>query len=446
MIKHTNNLNNPKTIKAWCMYDWANSVYNLVISSAIFPIYYTAVTTQKDITGKVISDTVTIFGTQFKNTVLTNYTLSLSFLIVCFLSPILSGIADTKGNKKAFLKFFCYLGASACAGLFFFTNNPESLIIGIVCIFFASLGFWSSLVFYNSFLPEITDSENMDKVSAKGFSYGYIGSSTLLIICLIFIQLLAEQMGIKPDLATRICFVLVSLWWIFFAQILFKNVPEIKKTHVKKSVWSGFHELRKVFKQVIENKSIKIYLTSFFFYSMGVQTIMLVAAYFGSKLLGLPSGKLIPVILVIQFVGIAGSYLFSFISKKLGNKNAISIALVIWIVICLGAYYVAELKTEIGFYILAFMVGTVMGGIQSLSRSTFSKLIPENTIDTASFFSFYDITEKLSMVIGLFIFAFVEQHSSGMQNSVIALAIFFIIGFVLLRPLKDKRLYYQHPI
>lgn len=437
-------VNNSKVINAWCMYDWANSVYNLVISSAIFPIYYTAVTSTKNATGEVISDEVTFLGTSFKNTVLTNYTLACSFLLVCFLSPLLSGMADSRGNKKSFLRFFCYLGATACAGLFFLTKDPSTLPLGIICLFLASIGFWSSLVFYNSFLPEIADNEQMDRVSAKGFAMGYLGSSLLLIISLIFIQGLSGPLGITTGMATRICFVMVAIWWISFAQILFSRVPEKKKIRVDQSIWYGFHELRKVFRQVLVNKSIKIFLTSFFFYSAGVQTVMLVAGYFGSKLLGLPAAKLIPVILVIQFVGIAGSFLFSFISKKLGNKKSIAIALIIWIIVCLGAYGIAIYKSEMAFYGLAFLVGTVMGGIQSMSRSTYSKLIPEHTKDTASFFSFYDITEKFSMVIGLFLFGFVEQHSSGMQNSVLALVVFFVIGFLVLMPLRDKRLFHHH--
>lgn len=433
-------MSNKRIINAWCMYDWANSVYNLVISSAIFPIYYTAVTSTKNAEGSVVSDEVTFMGTTFKNTVLSNYTLSLSFLLVCFLSPMLSGIADSRGNKKAFLRFFCYLGAAACAGLFFFTGHTENLWIGITCIFFASLGFWNSLVFYNSFLPEIADSEQMDRVSARGFSFGYMGSSLLLILCLIFIQGLSAPLGITTGMATRICFIMVAVWWVCFAQFLFKRVPEKKREKSQQSIWKGFHEIVKVWQQVRQIKSIKIMLCSFFFYSMGVQTVMLVASYFGTKLLGLPPGKLIPVILIIQFVGIGGSILFSRISEKFGNKTSLLITLLIWIFVCSGAWFVAEWKSETGFFILAFFVGLVMGGIQSLSRSTYSKLIPENTVDHASFFSFYDITEKLSMVLGVFIFAFVEQHSSGMQNSVLALIVFFIIGAALLIPLKDPKL------
>jgi MFS transporter, UMF1 family len=438
----TQGKNNSRITNAWAMYDWANSVYPLVISSAIFPIYYTAVTTVKDSAGKIINDNVEFMGMSFKNTVLSNYALALSFLIICISSPLLSGIADSRGNKKMFMRFFCYLGAISTASLYFLTSDRSTLDTGIISIFFASLGFWSSLVFYNSFLPEITDNENMDRVSAKGFSFGYIGSSLLLILCLVFIQGIAPSMGISSGLASRICFIAVAIWWIGFAQIFFTRVHENAKHSKGESIMKGFHELKKVWQQIQKNRSIKLYLTSFLFYSMAVQTIMLVAAYFGAKLLNMPAGKLLPIILIIQFVGIAGSYFFSWVSKKVGNKMALSITLVVWVLICIGAWFDAEYKSEPGFFVLAFFVGAVMGGIQSLSRSTYGKLIPEDTVDTASFFSFYDITEKFSLVIGLFSFAYIEQHSpeKGMQNSVLALIIFFVIGFLLLTRLSDKRL------
>lgn len=435
--------NDPKLIRSWTFYDWANSVYPLVISSAIFPVYYTAVTTKKDALGNIIDDHVMFLGMQFKNTVLSNYVLALSFLIICFTSPLLSGIADSKGLKKRFLQFFCYLGAFGCVGLFFLDSNPVSLNYGLIGIFIASLGFWSSLVFYNSYLPEITDAKNMDKISAKGYAMGYIGSSLLLILCLIFIQAIAPALSIETGLATRICFLAVGVWWIGFAQIFFSKInAKAVKNNKEGNLWSGFHELQKVWKMVKQSEPLLKFLRSFLFLAMGVQTIMLVAAYFGAKLLNLPAGKLIPVILTIQFVGIGGSYLFSWISKKKGNKYSLGLALLAWVFICIGAWFDAEYKSEVGFYILGFFVGAVMGGIQSMSRSTYSKLIPMDTEDTASFFSFYDITEKIAMVIGLFIFAFVEEHSpeKGMQNSVIALILFFIISWILLQNVKDDRL------
>ncbi len=435
--------NNKKILNAWTFYDWANSVYPLVISSAIFPVYYTAVTTVKDpVTGAIINDNVEVFGSVFKNTVISNYVLALSFFIICITSPLLSGIADSRGNKKKFMRFFCYLGATGCAGLYFLTSDASTLSWGLGAIFLASLGFWSSVVFYNSFLPDIAEAEEMDKISAKGYSMGYIGSSTMLILCLVFIQVISKHLGLSTGEATRLCFLGVAIWWVGFAQIFFARVPEVSRKHSGDSIFKGFHELKKVWGQLKHNRSIKVYLTSFWFYSMGVQTVMLVAAYFGAKFLNMKADKLLPVILIIQFVGIAGSYFFSWVSKKRGNKFSLLVTLIVWVFICIGAWIDAEYKSEEGFYALAFFVGAVMGGIQSMSRSTYSKLIPENTVDTASFFSFYDITEKFAMVIGLFIFAYVEQHSPerGMQNSVLALVVFFAIGFVLLLRLNDPRL------
>ncbi len=433
--------NNKRVLTAWAMYDWANSVYPLVISSAIFPVYYIAVTTKKNSLG-IINDNVELFGMSFKNTVIVNYTLALSFLIICITSPLLSGIADSRGNKKKFMRFFCYMGAIGCASLFFLTKDPHTLPYGILAVFVASLGFWSSLVFYNSFLPELATNEQMDKASAKGFSYGYFGCSLMLIMCLVFIKFIAPVMGFDTGFATRLCFIGVALWWIGFAQIFFFRIKEDVKVNTGESILKGFLALKKVWVEIKYHKSIKVFLASFWFYSMGVQTVMLIAAYFGAKLLNIPAEKLLPIILIIQFVGIAGSLFFSWVSKKLGNKISLSITLAIWILVCIGAWFDAEYKSVTGFSFLAFFVGGVMGGVQSLSRSTYSKLIPDTTNDTASFFSFFDITEKFSMVIGLFIFAYIEQHSpeKGMQNSVLALVVFFAIGLLLLTRLKDDRL------
>ncbi len=434
-----------KIVNSWCMYDWANSVYNLVICSAIYPIYYESITSVKDANKNIIKDTVTFLGMEFKNTVLSMYALSFSFLIVCFLSPLLSSIADNRGNKKSFLKFFCYLGAASCAGLYFLEpglngEQPAMLGWGILCMIIASIGFWGSLVFYNSFLPDIASNEDMDKISARGFSLGYLGSSILLILCLVFITIMKNN-GYPGSFAPRICFLAVAVWWVSFAQILFYNVPEQKVgTRAKESIFKGFHTLRGVYRNAMSSRSMKVFLSSFFFFNMGVQTVMQVAVYFGAKLLKLPDTKLIPTVLTIQFVAIAGSFLFSYISKMFGNKLSLSITILIWCGVCVSAWFVAEYQSEMGFYTIAFFVGLVMGGIQSLSRATYSKLIPEGAHDTASFFSFYDITEKMAMVIGLFLFAFIEQHSDGMQNSLFAVMIFFILGFLLLIPLKDNRL------
>lgn len=408
-------LNNKKTINAWTMYDWANSVYPLVITSAIFPIFYEAKT----------EETINFLGHNFVNTELYSYVIALSYIIVAFLSPMLSGIADYSGNKKKYMQFFCYMGAIACMTFFFFDVNYIGW--GMLSVLLGSIGFSGSLVFYNAYLPEIATPDLHDKVSAKGFSRGYIGSSSLLILCLVMIMVF--------KVPAEYAFVLTGLWWLGFSQITFKRLPN--NVYGQKPEGNrfakGFNELKKVWQQFSDNKALKRYLASFFVYSMGVQTIMIMAVFFGTKEIAwsTPEEKdtgLIISILVIQFIAVAGAYLTAFISKKIGNIKALGIIVFIWVLICIGAY--ALVYTPTGFYITAAVIGFVMGGIQSLSRSTYSKLLPE-TEDHASYFSFYDVLEKLGIVIGTFGFGFIEGMFS-IRESVLMLIVFFIIGFVLL--------------
>src|ERR1019366_8916494 len=410
-----------KLINAWTFYDWANSSYPLVIGTAIFPIFYETVTSVI-VGGKVVDDTVILFGTKFINTEIYSYVVALSFIIVSLSSPILSGIADYSGNKKRFMQFFCYLGSASCASLFFFSK--DNLAFGMLSILLASVGFWGSLVFYNAFLPEIAELKDHDTVSAKGFAKGYLGSSILLIINLILIKAF--------DMPAKYSFITVAVWWIGFAQITFARLPNglKKEAHGGNVILKGFKELSKVWDELKHIKQLKRFLIAFFVYSMGVQTVMLMAVMFAKKeIIGLEDANLIVSILLIQFLGIGGSYLFSYISEKIGNIEAIGINLFIWIAICIGTY--KFVYTPISFYIVACAVGLVMGGVQSLSRSTYSKLLPE-TKDHASFFSFFDVCEKIGIVIGMLSFGFIEGVTGGMRNSVLALIVFFILGFLIL--------------
>jgi UMF1 family MFS transporter len=428
-----------KVINGWAMYDWANSSYNLVITSTIFPAYYTAITAKEK-----IGDDVSFFGKKVVNTVLLNYVLAAAYLIIVFLSPILSSIADYKGNKKKFMQFFCYLGSIACCGLFIFnpqTNTggdatgfaPYVLEASMFFFMLAAVGYCGSLVFYNAYLPEIAAEKDQDRVSAKGFAYGYIGSVILQLICFVVV-LKPELFGIKDSyLPPRISFLLVGLWWLGFAQIPFKRLPVSIPAGTAREgsvITHGFTELKKVWQQVIKMPVLKRYLRSFFFYSMGVQTVMLVATIFGGKELELPPSNLIVAILIIQVVAIAGAYIMSKLSEKFGNFPVLAFVLLIWIVVCIGGYFI-EKGNAMQFYILGGVVGLVMGGIQSLSRSTYAKLMPE-TKDTASFFSFYDVTEKLAIVIGTFSFGLVEAIAGSMRNSVLALMVYFLIAFILM--------------
>lgn len=418
-----------KVINSWAMYDWANSAYNLVITSTIFPAYYDAITTAKGADGKILSHKVIFLGTEFESASLYNYAIAFAYLVIAVMSPILSSIADYKGNKKSFMQFFCYLGGLACCTLYNFDDSTLSL--GIVCAILAAIGYCGSLVFYNSYLPEIASEADRDRVSAKGFAFGYVGSVILQIVCFLFV-LKPELFGIRDEsFAPRLSFLLVGLWWIGFSQITFRNLPKSKPAAQNKGqniFTSGFKELNKVWRQVKQLPVLKRFLFSFFFYSMGVQTVMLAATLFGSQVLQLPTAKLIACILIIQLVAIAGAYIMAKLSGRFGNFRVLMFVVMIWIGICIAAYYI---RTETQFYIIAAVVGLVMGGIQSLSRSTYSKVMPE-TRDTASFFSFYDVTEKVAIVIGMFSFGFVQQLTGDMRNSIMALVVFFLAGLIFL--------------
>ncbi len=421
--------NDKKVIRSWAFFDWANSAYNLVITSTIFPAYYTIITTTE-----AHGDQVSFFGRTFTNTALSNYTLSVAYLIMVILLPYLSSVADYRGNKKVFMKFFTYMGGIACIGLYFF--KLETLEMGIICFGLAAMGYVGGVTFNNSYLPEIASLDEQDRVSAKGFAYGYIGSVLLQLICFVFV-LKPEWFGISDSsFPARLSFLLVGLWWIGFAQIPFRKLlsgnPNYKSIN-KKVVHSGFQELSKVWKQLKHLSFLKVYLLAFFFYSMGVQTIMLAAAGFGEKTLHLGTENLIKVILIIQLVAILGAIIMSKFARKIGNVNVLIIVVVVWVATCICAYFVT---TANQYYGLAAVVGLIMGGIQSLSRSTYSKSLPTDTPDTASFFSFYDVTEKMAIVIGLFSFALIEELTGSMRNSIIALASFFIIGLVFLLVLK----------
>jgi UMF1 family MFS transporter len=411
------------------MYDWANSVYNLVITTTFFPIYFAAIT--KSAYGE---NTVPLLGRTFKNTALYNYALAFAYLIIALALPVLSAIADARGNKKKFMQFFCYLGGLACIGLFWFKGNQPSVLLGTGCFVVAAIGYIGSLVFYNSYLPEIAAPKDRDWISARGYSMGYIGSVILQLIGFGLVLYFSNK-GDNTS-GPLYTFLLVGIWWIGFAQITFHHLPDNSLPKVKsmKMIFkSGFGELKKVWDQVKYMKALKWFLVAFLFYSMGVQTVMLAATLFGSQLLGLPDDKLIITVVVIQLVAIPGALTISVLSGKFGNLRVLISVVVFWIAICMAAYQVVSLKeqgndVELFFYGLAISVGIVMGGIQSLSRSTYSNLMPV-TKDTASFFSFYDVTEKVAIVIGIFSFGYIDE-TFGMKHSVLIVIVFFILGLV----------------
>ena len=426
--------NDKSVLTAWAMYDWANSVYSLSISSAIFPLFYEIYTKHYG------HETMQIFGHSFKNTAVYSYTLSFAFLLNVILVPFLSGIADSRGNKKSFMRFFILLGSIGCSSLFWFTG--DNYVFGLMCFLLATVGFAGSLVFYNAYLPEIATPDKFDRLSARGFTMGYIGSIILLVLNLLFIQKsswfgLPEPTG-DNSLAFRVGFLTVGIWWFTWSIWPLLKLPGKTKVGEKSKIWQGYKELKLVFKEVLTMKPVLIFLGSFFMYTMGVQTVIYVAALFGKNELQLESSDLIKTILLIQLIGIAGAYFFAWLADKQGNKRGIIVALSIWAVSCLLAYFL-EPKHPNQFFGLACLIGTVMGGIQSLSRATYAKLIPGDK-DNASFFSFYEVTEKLAIVIGTFAWGLIDDLTGSMRNSIVMLMVFFIAGIVIISFLKSDKL------
>lgn len=433
-----------KLIGAWAFYDWANSVYPLVITTAVFPLYYGMITGGANAR-------VQAFGTDFNNTVLYTYMLSFSFLIVAVISPILSSIADYMGNKKNFLKFFLYLGSLSVMMLYFF-KDTHTLWIGILFSVLASIGFWGSLVFYNSYLPEVTFPNDQDRVSAKGFIYGYVGSVFLLLFILTmimmphwygFIDHPLQSGEIPPTLSFRIGFLIVGLWWLLFAQYTLYHLPNniYQRKPEKDFIFKGYKELNEVLHQLKSHKELKIFLIAFFMMSAGVQTIIVLAGKFGDEELHLPTSNLIITILLVQLVAVVGAYIFSRISKKIGNIKTLKITVIIWILVCFAAYLLPGEHPDVNlfFYTLGGFLGLVLGATQTLARSTYSKLIPEDTTDTTTFFSFYDVTEKIAIVIGTATFGVLVSFTGSMRTSVLVLMLFFLAGFIFLSLMKKTK-------
>jgi len=428
-----------KLLNAWAFYDWANSVYNLVISSAIFPIFYGALFRAAEV------EKVIVFGGEIARAPLISYVTSAAFLFIALITPFLSGIADYLGNKKRFMQFFCYLGALSCIGLYWF--SLENIYLGLICYFFGLVGFWVSLAFNNSYLPDVAYPEQQDAISAKGYSIGYIGSVLLVLVNLAMVMkpdlfgIQSDEGGLAELKAMKYSFVTVGIWWIVFSQYSFHYLPLGNKAESDGSniILNGFRELKGVWEQLSGLLKLKRYLGAFFVYSMAVQTVMLIATYFGEEEISWGGDKertmgLIVSILVIQLVAIIGATLTARASKTFGNVQTLIAINVMWIVLCIYAYFVT---TPTDFYIAAGCVGIVMGGIQALSRSTYSKFLPETT-DTTSFFSFYDVAEKIGIVIGTFLYGYVAQVTGSMRNAIIFLGLFFVMGVILLLRVNKK--------
>lgn len=424
------NVNNPKVLRAWAFYDWANSVHSLTITSAIFPIYFPIAAVMAN-----NSKEINFFGLELVNTAVFSYTISVAFLILALLMPLLSGIADYQGTRKGFMKLFCYIGSISCMMLFFFEKGHY--YIGIFGFLFSIIGWGGSMVFYNSFLPQIASPDRFDELSARGFTYGYIGSVILLLQNLSMVLMPQWYGNITGDLASRISFLSVGVWWFIFSQIPFHYLPESTIQNKKGNFWlGGWKELTHVYEQIKQNETIRSFLSSFFLFNLGAQTVMYLGALFGSEELHLPTDALIITILLIQLIAIPGAFFCAKLSSKIGNIQGLFLIVCVWILICGFAYTV---KNQLNFYILASGIGFVMGGIQSMSRATFAKLCPAGEKDTASYFSFYDVCDRLSTVLGTFIFGLIIQLTGNMRNGILVLGVVFMLSlYFLVKIIRSK--------
>jgi MFS transporter, UMF1 family len=422
-LSATTPMNDSRTMNGWAFFDCANSSYSLVISSAVFPAYFAA----------TAPENIPFLGMSIPSSAILAYAVTMAYAVIAISSPILSGIADYGGKRKFFMTLFTAIGAVACIGMFWMVGR-EHWQIGFWGYVVATIGYAGGIVFNNSYLPIIATEDRFDWLSARAYTFGYLGSVFLLLINLAMIIFYKELGFPDKSIPTRIAFLMVGVWWLSFAQIPRVRLPADSTTPLSMAaVSSGWAEFKSVLEAVKANTNLKNYLLSYFFFDAGVQCVLFMATIFAAKVLNFETTELIGVVLILQVVAALGAWLFAKVSAVKGNLWSITVMLVVWIGICISAYLVSS---KMQFYALGAVLGAVMGGIQSLSRSTYSKLIPSDTEDVTSFFSFYDVTDKVAVVIGTFAFGFIDQLTGDIRNSTLALGLFFIAGLILIRKVK----------
>lgn len=414
------------------MYDWANSVYSLVITSSLFPVFFGLVALNK-----ADGNTVDFLGFKVLNSALFSFSVSFSFLLAGLTSPLLTALADLGNNRKSFLRFFCILGSLSCIALATFSG--QHLEWGMAFFVLASLGYSASIVFYNSYLPSIAGPDQLNAVSARGFAMGYIGSVILLIFILLPILLpsVFGFLGLRFVQICRIGFVLTGLWWLFFGLFAIRSLPDASHLPTLKRTWKNIRiRLISAWLMTFQLYGLGQFLLAFFLINTGVQTIMYLAALFGDKELHLPAEKLILTILILQLVAIIGARFFAWLA---GFQGAIPVLILVsagWIGASIGAYFI---QNEMQFYLLAALVGSVMGGTQSMMRSVFAGFLPEEETSRSALFGWFDLLDKISTVLGTFLFGFINQMTGSMRWSALSLTVFFIMGMIILWFIWNRR-------
>lgn len=398
------------------MYDWADSAFATTVMAAVLPVYYSQVA-GVDLPG----NTATVYW---------GYTVAIALVISALLAPVMGAVADYSGLKKRLLLTFAALGVLATAFLYYVTTGDwlKASLLFIV----GSIGFSMSEVFYNALLPHVAGTEGIDRVSVKGYALGYLGGGILLAINIGMIELMSDKL-----LATRLAFLTVSVWWALFTIPLILNVKEPRTKNRDSAkinpLTAGFKRLSKTFKELRSYKELFLFLAAFWIYNDGIGTIIKMAAIYGAEI-GIGQTALIGALLMTQFVGIPFSFAFGRLAEYIGTKNSILLGLAVYTLISISAYF---MQTALHFWILAFLVGTVQGGTQGLSRSLFGSMLPRDK--TAEFFGFYGMSSKFAGIIGPLVFAVVSQVSGSSRLSILSLIAFFIIGAVLLSRVDVKK-------
>ncbi|RIW27096.1 MFS transporter [Bacillus salacetis] len=402
-----------KEENSWMLYDWANSAYSIIISTAVFPLFYKAAATDSGVSAA-------------NSTAYLGYTIAIATFILAMLGPILGTIADYQGYKKKFFTFFFFLGVAATAILAFIPSDQWLMLL--ICYTFAAVGSAGANVFYDAFLTDVTTDEKMNRVSARGFGLGYIGSTIPFIISIAIIVL--SQGGTIPlstTTASKIAFLITALWWGLFAIPMFKNVHQLHYIEPEpKPVVNSFKRLGKTFKEIKKYRPLFLFLLAYFFYIDGVGTIITMSTAYGTDL-GISSTSLLIILFVTQVVAGPFAVLYGRLSEKFTGKKMLYVGIIIYIFVCIYAYF---LETTMDFWILAMLVATSQGGIQALSRSYFAKLVPKK--NSNEFFGFYNIFGKFASIMGPLLVAMTAQLTGNSSTGVFSLVILFIIGIAIL--------------
>ena len=405
----------------WCLYDWANSAFAVTILAAILPVYFT------ESIVPVNGAELTIFGWKgnLSATSLWGYTSGLTSLLILLSAPILGAIADKSHRKKAFLMIFCFLGSFLTALLFF--SRPSDIFYVLLIFCLAQYCFVGGNVFYDAFLPFLAKGTEMDRLSGNGYALGYLGGGILLALNVLFIQC-AHIVGVQKEMAVRLSFVSTGIWWAFFGGISFRLFQENARPHENRvaffqSAVDGLQNVRETIRVVRQHRNVLFFLVAYMIYNEGVQTVIRMASIYGKEELGLSTGTLLGTLLMVQFIGIGGAILMSWIAARFGIKQTIITILASWFALTIFAYGMTKAWE---FWFLGGCVGLMLGGTQALSRSFYGRMIPSN--QSAQFFGYYSVFAKMSAIWGPILFAYIRQTTGTSRLSVLSLSLFFLVG------------------